>query len=184
MFANRAEVSRRKMDENNQDRRKISTRIPTLQQGWIQSNPGNTTVTRELGHLSHAGMGSLASFPQAAAVGYCNVGQGSSMTPIDGLCNNVVIESTTAVSILLTPYWLFLPISFVVIVISYADLFGAAGLHLVRQRKRQVNGQQRGTLQNTHPSTARPNLRSGHASGFAVREWNGFKYFVSRTSSY
>ena len=165
----------------------------TLQQAWVQSDPGNTTVARELGRLSHAGMAALASFPQAAAVGYWNVGQGSSMTPAHGLCNNVVIESTTAVSILLTPYWLFLPISLLIIVISYADLFGATRLrrwkeyreawklYSVGQLHRQVAEQQCGTLQNAHPTTAWPDLRAGHANGFAVLERNGSKYLASRT---
>jgi hypothetical protein len=87
-----------------------------------------------------------------------------------------------------------LSISFVVVVISYADLFGvtrlrwwkeyrdAWTLYSVGQLHRQVAEQQCGTLHNAHPSSTWPDLRSGHASGFAVLERNGSKYLATGMS--
>jgi hypothetical protein len=112
--------------------------------------------------------------------------------PDHGLCNNVVIESTTAVSILLTPYFLFFGISFVVVIISYANVLGLTKLRRWKEYKsawtlysvghlhRQVAEQQCGQLYKAEPSTQWPDLRSGPSSGFEVTERNGSMYLASR----
>jgi hypothetical protein len=164
----------------------------TLQQAWIQSDPGNNTIARELSRLSRAGMAAVASSPQLASLGYWNQGNGSVLMPDYGLCNNVVLESTTAITILLTPYFIFLSISTVVVVISYADVLGLTKLRRLKEYKsawtlysvgqlhRQFAEQQCGQLYTAEPSTQWPDLRSGPASGFEVMEKNGSMYLASR----
>jgi hypothetical protein len=160
---------------------------------WVQSDPGNSTIARELGRLSRAGMAALASTPQLASLGFWNIGGGSDSVPGHGLCNNVVIESTNAVSVLLTPYYLFFCFSSVVIIISYANVLGltklrrwreyrsAWTLYSVGQLHRQVAEQQCGQLYKAEPSTQWPDLSSGPANGFEVTEKNGSMYLASRT---
>jgi hypothetical protein len=165
----------------------------TLGYGRVQTDPNRTTVFRELGRLSEGGMASLASRSQLAALGYWDIGKGTTLQPARGLCSNVVIEVPTALSISLTPYWPYLCISIVIIITSFADSLGATRLPLWKQYKdawtlysvgqlhRQVAEQQWGKLQNAHPGKAWPDLTSPIASGFEVMEKGGSMYLVSCT---
>jgi hypothetical protein len=163
----------------------------TIQDRWIQSVPENNTVARELGRLSQAGMVRLASGLQLGATGFWNVGYGAPIgRPKYGLCSNVVIGSTTAVSIFLTPYWFILSISIVIIVISYADLLGitklrswkvykdAWTLYSVGQLHRQVAEQQFGRLDSAEPNKKWPDLSSTQVAGLDVGYRNGSKYLL------
>jgi hypothetical protein len=163
----------------------------TIQDRWVQGVPENNTVARELGRLSEAGMVRVASGLQLGAAGFWNVGYGApGGRPRYGLCSNVVIGSTTAVSILLTPYWVILSISIFIIITSYADLLGitklrswkrykdAWTLYSVGQLHRQVAEQQFGRLDSAEPDKKWPDLSSGQVAGLDVGRRNGSKYLL------
>jgi hypothetical protein len=80
------------------------------------------TTPRELLRLSQAGMAILASRSRLSALGYWNLGPGSiKPTAADSLCLNTIIETTSAVSILLVPYIILLVVLFPLTLVSYMD---------------------------------------------------------------
>ena len=165
----------------------------TLKHGTLQGDPRRTTAKRELGRLSHGGMAALASRSQLAALGYWDLGNGSTLVPARGLCKNVAIETPTVISISLTPFWPLLGISVTIIAFSYADFLGATKLqawkrykdawtlYSVGQLHRQVAEQQWGKLHEADPSKKWPDLKSPVARGFDVVEKEGSMYLASRT---
>ena len=165
----------------------------TLKHGTMQADPDSTTVARELGRLSRGGMASLASRSQLAALGYWDLGKGSTLKPTHGLCNNVAIETTTALSIPLNLYLPLIGISVIIIIISYADLLGATKvqswrkyreawrLYSVGQLHRQVAEQLLGKLDDADPSEKWPDLKSPHACGFDIVEKEGSLYLARCT---
>jgi hypothetical protein len=149
----------------------------------------NVSAERELSRLVQAGIAMTASTSRLAALGYWNdLDQGSRWAPTQ-LCNNVIIETSTALSIPLTPYLLFLGVTILIAVISYADLLGANGLpvwrecadlwalYYVGQLHREVAEQLCGRLEHTHAGEEWPILESGHA-GFNAAEKDGAKYLI------
>ena len=131
----------------------------------------------------------LASGTQLATLGYWDQGRGSAVTPLHRLCDNVVIEAQSSVSILLTPYWVFLSITAVIVVISYADHLGAKKLnrwreygdpwtlYSVGQLHRQVAEHRYGRLNSARASKRWPNLTSAR-SGLEIVEKYGSMYLA------
>jgi hypothetical protein len=107
-------------------------------------------------------------------------GQGSALVPAQ-LCGSVIIETTSAVSILLTPYLIFLDLTLVIVIVSYAQLFGASRLPVWRecadlwsllyvgQLHREVVEQLGGMLGRPHGAKNWPDLKSGQV-GLSVEE--------------
>jgi hypothetical protein len=155
----------------------------------VQSDGVNNTAAQELGRLSQAGMTTLASGTQLAAVGYWGRGSGSAVTPPHQFCNNVIIKAANTISILLTPYWVFLSVTAVVVALSYADRLGAKkmnrwkkyadpwALYSVGQLHRQVAEHGFGRLSSARPRKRWPNLRSGR-SGLDIVEKHGSMYLA------
>jgi hypothetical protein len=162
----------------------------TLLQGtYIQGDSEHTTVVKELSRLAKASMTMMASSSQLAALGYWNLGHGSAQT-IPQLCHSVVIQTPTAISILLTPYLVFLGMTLIVVGISYADVFGAGKLQVWKkyadlwtlyragQLHREVAEQLCGRLGQAHGGENWPDLRT-KGVGLDVVERDGAKYFVA-----
>ena len=167
----------------------------TLLNTAIQSDSANNTVTKELRRLSQAGMTIMASGPQLAALGYWNIGEGTSLTPSTRHCSNIVIGSSSAVSILLAPYWLFLSFSATIVVLSYAHLFGATrlrswqkyadpwALYSAGQLHRQVIEQHGSTLENAKSRKMWPSLKSRNSyAGLEVADRRGSKALIPGSS--
>ena len=156
--------------------------------GLVQSDPSYTTVVRELSRLVQTGMIMMASRPQLAALGYWGLGNESSKTSPQ-LCDNVVIQTAAAVSIPLTAYVVFLSLTLLVVVISYADLLGAGKLQFwkgyadlwklyhVGQLHREVAEQLSGKVGLAHVGENWPRLNSGDV-GLDVIERGSTKYLV------
>ena len=161
----------------------------------IQSDSENNTAFRELSRLSRAGMTILASGSQLAALGYWNLGNGSTVTPSDRLCRSVIIESPNAVSIRLLPYWLCLGLGISVVIVSYAHVLGARklkswqkysdpwALYTAGQLHRQVAEQHDGQYEQGRPLEKWPPLKSVQG-GLEVVEMRGSKFFVPSEFSF
>ena len=161
----------------------------------IQSDSENNTAVRELSRLSRAGMTILASGSQLAALGYWSLGKGSSGTPSDRLCRNVIIESPNAVSIRLLPYWLCLGLGISVVIVSYAHVLGAHKLKSWRkysdpwtlytagQLHRQVAQPHDGQYEQGRVLKEWPLLKSAQV-GLEVVEMRGSKIFVPSEFSF
>ena len=162
----------------------------TLLHGTIvQGDPEHTTVDRELSRLAKGGMTMMASSSQLAALGYWNLGHGSTET-IPQLCHSVVIQTPAAISILLTPYLIFLGMALIVVGISYADVLGAGKLQVWKkyadmwtlyrpgQLHREVGEQLCGRLGHAHGGESWPDLETKEV-GLDVVERDGAKYFVA-----
>lgn len=79
-----------------------------------------STTSRELHRLAEAGMAILASQSQLSTLGFWNFGVGSGrLKTSPTLCANVIIETTSAISILVMPYVILLTILLPLVVISY-----------------------------------------------------------------
>jgi hypothetical protein len=153
-----------------------------------QLDASHVSAERELSRLLQTGIAMTASTSRLAALGYWNLENGSSWAPTQ-LCNNVIIETATAVSIPLTSYLLFLGFTFLVAAISYADLLGANrflvwrecadlwALYYVGQLHREVAEQLCGKMEHPHAGEEWPILASGDA-GFSTAERDGAKYLV------
>ena len=161
----------------------------------VQSDSENNTAFEELSRLSRAGMTILASGSQLAALGYWNLGSGSTAAPSNRLCRNVIIESPNAVSIRLLPYWLCLGLGIFVVILSYAHVLGARKLkswqkyadpwtlYTAGQLHRQVAEPHDGQYEKGRALQKWPPLKSVQG-GLEVVEMHKSKFFVPSEFSF
>jgi hypothetical protein len=144
---------------------------------FFQLDPTNANTTVELGRLTRAGMAMLASVSQLTAAGYWDL-DGSAAPPTNfTFCKNVLIDTSAAITVSLTPYIYLLAISFVVVVVSYTKYLpwvrksrlwrqyaDAWALHYAGQLHREVVAQLCGLFEKVDTTAQWPNLSpKGHA---------------------